>query len=236
MAVLPESKYEIVDTPYHLEHPEAYETVEPRCKYNRSRFNATRHGLTGQILVLAPEEQSAYDRLCISLKDAYKPFGAIEENLLQGICDTQWRLNRAVSFENSIFAMKAGELPVTSGKSEIDVAFSQAQTFLTRSKEFNLLSTYEGRLHRRMTRDIEALKAAQAQRMAEYKEAMKIAKQLYLQAQAQNKRYKPEDYFYTSPVGPNSVFSPDSVAFEIARDAVQNSGRAPFSEVKKEAA
>ena len=232
---------DLVDTPNHIAHPELYETIEPKPHaYHRSRFNALRHGLTGQILVLAPEEQAAYDNLCASLKDAYKPVGAIEETILQSVCDTQWRLNRAVSFENSIFAMNAGNVAITAGRSEIDVAFSQAQTFLTRSKEFNLLSTYEGRLHRRMQRDIESLKAAQAQRIAEYKEAMKIAKHLYLQAQAQNKPYKPEEYFHTTPIGPNSVFSPEAVAFELARDAVQksaqNRGQAPISTLEKEAA
>ncbi len=66
----------------------------------RCRLNATRHGLTGQLNILTPEEQQAYDHHSkITLEDL-APGTDFERSLAQSIADDLWRLNRARSIES----------------------------------------------------------------------------------------------------------------------------------------
>src|SRR5580658_9891413 len=62
---------------------------------HRTRLNAYRHGLTGQICVVAPEEQAAFDKHCDAIRSSLKPVGALETDLAQCIAEARWRINRA---------------------------------------------------------------------------------------------------------------------------------------------
>ena|SRR5579871_2808411 len=69
----------------------------------RSKFNALRHGLTGQTVVLPSEDHSAYQRHSQSFLDEYRPTGATESQLVQSLIDTSWRINRAAAIETNLF-------------------------------------------------------------------------------------------------------------------------------------
>jgi hypothetical protein len=189
---------------------------------SRCRLNAYRHGLTGQVLVFPPEEQRAYEDHCAGLKQAYRPYGPRETLLLQSIADGEWRLQRAVSMENNLFAKFGQGVPDYSGNPEIDTAFSQATTWVIQSKQIALLSTYEGRIHRRLQRDKAELAELQAQREAQYREDMQIAKRLLAYARAQGIAYEPKAYFRTYPRNPESVFSEAAIEHEIRRDQLDH--------------
>ena len=60
----------------------------------RARLNATRHGLTGQVMILSTEELAAYKRHCEIFRKQHKPAGEYEEILVQILADTTWRLLR----------------------------------------------------------------------------------------------------------------------------------------------
>jgi hypothetical protein len=187
----------------------------------RTRLNAYRHGLTGQVLVFAPEEMKAYEDHCAGLNEAYGPDGPRETLLLQGIADTEWRLQRAASMEHNLFARASLGAPDYTGNPEIDTAFSQTATWVIQSKQIALLSTYEGRLHRRLQKDKAELAELQAQRELQYKEDMQIAKRLLQYAKAKGIAYDPKPYFSTYPRNAESVFSEAAVAHEIARDTLE---------------
>src|ERR1700691_85099 len=71
----------------------------------RSSMNALRHGLTGRVVVLPSEDMDAYHAFCKELIADLAPETPVERQYAQTFCDTQWRLNRARSFEDSMLAL-----------------------------------------------------------------------------------------------------------------------------------
>ena len=67
--------------------------------------NALRHGLTGRVVVLPTEDMNAYRAFCKELMADLAPETALERQYAQTFCDTQWRLNRARSYEDSMLAL-----------------------------------------------------------------------------------------------------------------------------------
>jgi hypothetical protein len=192
----------------------------------RCRLNAFRHGLTGQIMVLSSEEQDVYKEHCSAIKTAYNPKGTLEENLVQSIGDSQWRLKRAAAFENSLFAMALQSPPEhPTGNREVDDAFTHACTWREQGKSLALLTTYESRIRRALEKDTAALAALQTARIENYREAMDVAKDLYKLAEAKGEGYNPESYFRVHAQIPQSVFSAAAVAHEIGRDQLKVDGR-----------
>src|ERR1700683_2755504 len=83
----------------------ARESTEPTKKpRDRRALSALRHGLTGQIYIFSPGEQAAYDKHCQGYHQSLAPEGALETDLAQSIADDRWRMKRAATLENSIFA------------------------------------------------------------------------------------------------------------------------------------
>ena len=68
----------------------------------RSAMNATRHGLTGRTALLPDEDPQAYQEFCANFRDDLKPKGTLEEQLVQTLADSKWRLNRCRAIEQSI--------------------------------------------------------------------------------------------------------------------------------------
>src|SRR5271165_3958747 len=71
----------------------------------RSRLNALRHGLTGQIVVMPTEDLQAYQSHLKSFTDECDPKGAIEAHLVQALADTSWRLNRVAALETNLLTL-----------------------------------------------------------------------------------------------------------------------------------
>ncbi len=68
------------------------------CKYN-----ATRHGLTGQQLVLKGENAAEYDALRLALIDEHQPASEDEAMLVERICQNYWKMLRAERHERQLF-------------------------------------------------------------------------------------------------------------------------------------
>src|SRR5713101_8287577 len=75
----------------------------------RSSLNALRHGLTGHTIVLPTEDLAAYERFTKRFFDDLKPIGILEEQLVQNLADTSWRLNRIPALENNLLALGFAE-------------------------------------------------------------------------------------------------------------------------------
>src|SRR5580658_9565357 len=71
---------------------------------HRTRLNAYRRGLTGQICLLTADEHEAFEQHCTGIRDSLQPVGALELNLAQSIAEDHWRLKRARAIETGIFA------------------------------------------------------------------------------------------------------------------------------------
>src|SRR5271168_1963507 len=85
----------------------------------RSSLNATRHGFTGQTLVLSPEEKDAYETHCIAYMEQYQPATHEETELIQQYADLSWSLHQIsvqqiniLSIMNAVTArfMKEGDI------------------------------------------------------------------------------------------------------------------------------
>ena len=128
-------------------------------------MNAMRHGLTGRVVVLPSEDMNACHAFCAELMQDLKPEGAIEKQYAQTFCDTQWRLNRIRSVEDSMLALGlVSEAEVDPGHPEIRAALINAQVFREQSKQFANLSLYEQRLNRALKESLRRLKELQAER------------------------------------------------------------------------
>jgi hypothetical protein len=171
---------------------------------NISRMNALRHGLTGQLEVTTPEEKEAKDKFFAEIISGLAPEGSIENQFAHSVADGHWRLNRASMIENNMFTLACSfeaeqtaqirrvaddadaDRDETSSYEtkdlEIDNALSAARVFLADSKSFQLLTIYEGRIHRNMMQNLQQLTALQATRRAV--EAEHAAKQNALRDQA----------------------------------------------------
>jgi hypothetical protein len=139
----------------------------------RSAMNATRHGLTGRTVVMPYEEMEAYHLLCKELFESLAPETPLERQYAQTFCDTQWRLNRALSIEDSMYALghfeAAGQ--IETDHPQVHAALTAARVFRDDSKSFVNLSLYEQRLRRTLDKSLKQLQELQAARRAQQQAA-----------------------------------------------------------------
>jgi hypothetical protein len=139
-------------------------TVEGR---NRSRMNALRHGLTGQVTTMTEEDRTAHEQFSQALIRSLAPEGAMETQLAQRVATDSWRLNRASAIEENLFAhglhQDSGDL--CPDDEQIDTAFVTARVFIQRSREFHLLTLYQQRLNRAIQQNLAMLQSLQAARI-----------------------------------------------------------------------
>src|SRR5580658_5438784 len=160
---------------------------------NRSRVNALRHGLTGQVTTLTDEDRAAHDQFSAALINDLAPDGAMETQLAQRVATDSWRLNRISAIEDNLFAL--GQLQ-NSGQAcpdvpEIDAALISARVFTLESKQLQLLILYEQRINRSIQKNLAMLQALQATRKAEHEAAMKEATALLKLSEMKGLEYFP---------------------------------------------
>jgi hypothetical protein len=129
----------------------------------KSSFNAIKHNLTGQSLILQPDEFEAYDRLTKALREELKPETEMERQTVQKIIDTNFRLNRIAGLENNMlnFGLWENQKESESGE-RLDVMKAQTLAWMERAKSFDLLGRYESRLAKQLlafTRELERLQS-----------------------------------------------------------------------------
>src|ERR1700677_1989766 len=157
----------------------------------RTRLNAYKHGLTGQIHLFTPEEHTAFENHCQPIVEALAPIGTLEQGLAQAIAEGKWRLNRAAAIESGIFAL--GQL--REFDEPVAQALQQAKTWLADGKNIQLLSLYEQRIQRSIERNMAALCTLRAERLAARQQAVEEATLLSQLAKSKGETYHaPADY------------------------------------------
>ncbi len=111
----------------------------------RSRLNALRHGITGQVTTMTDEDRTAHDTFSKALMKNLAPDGAMEIQLAQRVATDSWRLNRIAAIEDNLFAL--GQLQ-NGGQAcpdvpQIDATLTIAHVFTQESKNLQLLTLYE---------------------------------------------------------------------------------------------
>ena len=77
-------------------------TEAGKCK---TRFNACRHGLTSQVLILTAEQQPHFDKLKRGIVAEFAPDTELELSLVDLYATYQWRLHRAGAVEEGMFSL-----------------------------------------------------------------------------------------------------------------------------------
>jgi hypothetical protein len=85
----------------------AQKSTGPKSESGQKRTsqNATKHGLSGKTILIRGESQTEYDSLFQSLIIAFKPYGAMEVELVERITIAIWRLKRIPIIEAGLFAI-----------------------------------------------------------------------------------------------------------------------------------
>jgi hypothetical protein len=137
----------------------------PQSKVDPRTLNAYRHGLTGHVRMTTPADEEAYKKHCAGYLADFQPKGCIEIDLAQSVADGRWRIKRAAQIENAIVAITLGRPDqMKCDVEEAAVAFAQAQAWLERGKDLNLLTLYERRLQRAFQEDLALLEKIQERR------------------------------------------------------------------------
>src|ERR1700677_4221085 len=200
----------------------------------RTRLNAYKHGLTGQIHILTAAEQTAFNIHCKGICEALAPVGALEIDLAQAIAEGRWRLKRARAIETSIFA--AGQMgllgfPVDPATTEdpaqlfFEETFLQARTWLDKNDNFLLLALYEQRINRTIERNMAELRTLRAERKAARDQALEEALLLAQHAQSTGEKYDAVADFPPEILGTDSVFSDAEITRLIDRNPRLNQAR-----------
>jgi hypothetical protein len=160
---------------------------------NRSRMNALRHGLTGQVTTMTDEDRAAHDQFSNALMQDLAPEGAMEIQLAQRVATDSWRLNRISAIEDNLFAL--GQLQnggqACADVPELDAALTDARVFTLESKQLQLLTLYEQRINRSLQKNLAILQSLQATRKAEHEAAMKEAAALLKLSEMKGLEYVP---------------------------------------------
>jgi len=200
---------------------------------HRTRLNAYRHGLTGQICLLTAEEHEAFDQHCSGIRESLEPVGALELELAQSIAEDHWRLKRARAIETGIFAAGVlGQLGHPYGgirddpaQVPIDEALSKAHTWIAKSENFQLLALYEQRIHRAIQKNMAELRTLRAERQAVRKQALEEAQLLAQLAHSKGEKYDPASDFPPELLQIGSDFSTAGLSRLIARNQRLNQAR-----------
>lgn len=147
----------------------------------RSSLNALRHGLTGHIIVLPTEDLSAYQRHLQRFVEQFQPKGGLEEQLVQSLGDTTWRLNRVPATEATFLTLCAGSQldSVPTNEPRAAEALALAETFHQQSRSLANISIYEQRLMRSFDRTLKQLRDFQDERRTKERNQMIAAAELF---------------------------------------------------------
>ncbi len=177
----------------------------------RSSLNALRHGLTGHVIVLPSEDHSAYAAHTKRFFDDLQPKGALEQQLVQSLADSSWRLNRVVALESNLLTLGMTEqsAAINTSEAEVHAALATAASLREQTRALANLSTHEHRLSRQFERTLDQLREIQAERRKKEEDQLANAAELMQMDEDAGVSYNPvEDGF---------VFSNDEIETFIRR-------------------
>ncbi|MDQ2948880.1 MAG: hypothetical protein M3Y27_23545, partial [Acidobacteriota bacterium] len=100
---------------------------------SKSCLNAVKTGLTGRTVLLPGDDAAAYEAHLARFVKLYEPAAEDENNLVQSLADTEWRLLRVPSLEMGIYALARLEFSslFPDETEAVRNSLIEAKTFLT---------------------------------------------------------------------------------------------------------
>jgi hypothetical protein len=138
----------------------------------RSALNATRHGLSSRVVVLANESSDTFDGLLQACIEHWRPATAAELILVHDIAGARWRIHRALAMESATLdhEMDRQRANVDSLYSQIDEPTRCALAFnalVDNGRAITTYGRYETRLRRIIDRAAAELRRLWSERAAE---------------------------------------------------------------------
>jgi len=157
----------------------ALKSTGPKTEEGKAvaRFNARRHGLTGQFYCMSDDDEKAYSDFEADMLKSLKPVGACENQIAIAITQDHWRMNRSRAVEFNLYGRGHDELKdiVDASTENAQAAATMADTFRNEHRVFANIALYETRIHRMISKNEKRLEELQAERKAAEKIALKEA-------------------------------------------------------------
>ncbi len=141
-------------------------TVATPADHSHDDLHAVRHPVTAQVIVMPGEELSAFQSFGQNFFAELLPCGVVENQLVQTLADTQWRLNRIRAHEANLFALGHQEHApcIQTGEPSIQAALAAAVTLRNNTELLKSLGTHEQQLSRLLQSTLNTLTVVQRAR------------------------------------------------------------------------
>jgi hypothetical protein len=170
----------------------------------RSSLNATRHGFTGQTVVLPEEDLVAFNTFTKGIVESFTPVAATEIQLAQSYAGYQWRINRLAAVETTMFTlglMEDNAENLNIEHPQIHIAASYAKTFRSQAAEFGRLAMYNQRLENSASKVLKQLKELQTARRQREQHEMVEAARIYQLNKMQSLPFDPKQNGFDLTIG-----------------------------------
>jgi hypothetical protein len=174
----------------------------PEAK-QRVRYNAVRHGFTGQVLIMTPEERVKFDAFTKGMMQDLAPAGTQETFLANSMAEEAWRLNQIRARCNNLAAVgdfdgtgdryQAPEDLDPAAATQLEATVIETAVTRDRSKELALMSLYGQRTQRAYEKYKKELNELQTVRKAKEARELEEARLLFQLADSQGLPWKPAD-------------------------------------------
>ena len=176
--------------------------ASPEAK-NRVKYNARRHGFTGQVLLMTPEEREKFDPFVTGMMSDLAPVGTHETFLANSMAEEAWRLNQIRARSANLSAVGdfdgAGDKyrPMEAETAALDpdgIETAVIDTAVARdqSKQLVLMSLYGQRTQRAYEKYKKELNQLQQARKADHAAQLEEARLLFQLADTQGLAYDPQ--------------------------------------------
>jgi hypothetical protein len=174
----------------------------PEAK-DRVKYNALRHGFTGQVLIMTPEEHEKFAGFVKGIMTDLAPVGTLETFLANSMAEEAWRLNQIRArctnlsaigdFDGAGNKYRLMEGQDSSEAPQIETAVTDTVVARDLSKEFALMSLYGQRTQRAFEKYKKELTELQAKRKADEAAELDEARLLFQLADSQGLTYDPKE-------------------------------------------
>jgi hypothetical protein len=168
----------------------------PEAK-QRVKYNALRHGFTGQVLIMTPEEREVFDSFVKGMITDLAPTGTHETFLANSMAEEAWRLNQIrarcanLSAVGDLDGVGDNYRPIENGLG-IEQAVIDSVVARDQSKQLALMSLYGQRTQRACEKYKKELNELQDKRKANHAAEMEEARLLFQLADTQGLAYDPQ--------------------------------------------
>ena len=167
----------------------------PEAK-QRVKYNALRHGFTGQVLIIRPEEREHFDSFLTGMMADLAPIGTHETFLANSIAEEAWRLNQIRVHCINLIAVadieSTEEKYVVAENDAIIDAIDETAIARDNSKELARMSLYAQRTQRAYEKYRRELNELQDKRKAHEAAELEEARLLFQLADTQGLTYDPK--------------------------------------------